>query len=128
MRVRSHAGKNRRRPCWGLCVAVAFAGALSGCTRHYFRKDTDKEVSQILADKDKYPAWHLEQYHPYPHPLSRFADPTDPDHPPMPPDDPAARDLSPTPQKPGKAGIARVEGTGYLNLLEQWDEQNRAEA
>src|SRR5262249_38388804 len=39
---------------------------------------------------------------------------------------PAAYDLSPNPQKPYKAGIARVEGTGYLELIAQWDRENRA--
>ena len=43
----------------------------------------------------------------------------------MPPDDPASYDLSPNPQKPGKAGIARIEGTGYLELIAQWDQENR---
>jgi hypothetical protein len=127
MRVRvlsSLLGRAGRRFCVSFCVAAA----LTGCTRHYFRKDADKEVSEVLAEKDKYPAWHIEQYHVYPDPRARFADPTDPDHPPMPPDDPAARDMSPSPQKPGKPGVALVEGEGYLKLLAQWDEQNRAEA
>ena len=44
----------------------------------------------------------------------------------MPPDDPAARVLAPAPQKPPhKYGIARVEGTGYLELLRSWDASNR---
>ena len=44
----------------------------------------------------------------------------------MPPDDPAARFLAPNPQR-AKNGVAWVEGTGYLNLLAYWDEQNRVE-
>src|SRR5581483_10374929 len=50
-----------------------------------------------------------------------------PDHPPMPPDDPAAWMQSPHPQKPGKDGTARVGGTGYLDLLAEWNTKNRAE-
>src|SRR5262249_48716911 len=72
-----------------------------------------------------YPAWAIENWHVYPDPRARFGDPSDPDHPPMPPDDPAAYDLSPNPQKPCKAGIARIEGKGYLELLGQWDRENR---
>ncbi len=44
----------------------------------------------------------------------------------MPPDDPAAFDLSPNPQNPGKAGVGRLEGNGYLDLLARWDDENRA--
>src|SRR5262249_5254833 len=54
-----------------------------------------------------------------------FADPTNPDRPPMPPDDPGAWNLSPHPQRPGKPGVARVEGDGYLRLLEHFDTLNR---
>src|SRR5204862_3312888 len=96
--------------------------------RPFYRKKADKEVAEILAQKDKYPDWAIENWHVYADPLARFADPTDPDHPPKPPDDPAAYDLSPNPQKPGKAGIARIEGTGYLELIAQWDRENRERA
>src|SRR5437763_2323216 len=106
------------------------AGALQngGCTRPFYRKKADKEVAEILAQKDKYPDWAIENWHVYADPLARFADSSDPDHPPKPPDDPAAYDLSPNPQKPGKAGIARIEGTGYLELIAQWDRENRERA
>jgi hypothetical protein len=42
-----------------------------------------------------------------------------------PPDDPAAYALSPNPQKHAKAGVARIEGSGYLHLLAKWDQENR---
>ncbi len=80
-----------------------------------------------MAQKDKYPGWwKLQDYFIYPHPLSRFADPTDPDRPPMPPDDPAAWDLSPHPQRPLLKGYKYWQGTGYLELLNKWDIENRA--
>jgi hypothetical protein len=113
-----------------LACALLIAGvlaALPGCTRRFYRLRADKEVDAALAEKDKYPAWKIDAYHAYPDPRARFADPTDPDHPPMPPDDPAAWDLSPHPQKPGKDGVAMVGGTGYLDLLAAWDADNRAE-
>src|SRR5262249_20021088 len=78
--------------------------------------------------KDRYPAWKIENWHVYPDPRARFADPSNPDRPPRPPDDPAAYDLSPDPQKPGKAGIARIEGAGYLELIANWDRENRERA
>jgi hypothetical protein len=99
-----------------------------GCTRQFFRKRVDEEVGEVLAEKDRNVPWKIEQWHVYPDPRARFADPTDPDRPPKPPDDPAAYDLSPNPQRPGKAGVARVEGSGYLDLLAAWDADNRAEA
>jgi hypothetical protein len=108
----------------GLGLAALAPG---GCTPGFYRKLADKEVAHVLKEKDKYPAWKIEQYHVYPDPLARFADPTKPDKPPMPPDDPAARDLAPNPQKPPhKGGVAKVEGDGYLQLLAAWDQINRA--
>jgi hypothetical protein len=109
-----------------LCLAVGGGLAISGCTRCFYRKNADEEVSEVLAQKDKYPAWKIENWHVYADPRARFADPTPPDCPPKPPDDPAAYDLSPNPQKPGKAGFARIEGTGYLELIARWDKENRA--
>jgi hypothetical protein len=106
-------------------LAVGIAVATEGCSRHFYRKRADEDVSEILAQKDKYPDWAIENWHVYPDPRARFADPSDPDHPPMPPDDPAAYCLSPNPQKPRKVGIERIEGNGYLELLAQWDQENR---
>jgi hypothetical protein len=100
--------------------------SLSGCTRRFFRRRADAEVDEILCEKDRYPQWKVADYYVYPHPLSRFADPTDPDRPPMPPDDPAAWDLSPHPQRPLLKGYAYWQGTGYLELMRKWDEENRA--
>jgi hypothetical protein len=106
---------------------LATVVAASGCTRRFFRNRADKEVAAVLAEKDVVPLWKIEQYGVYPDPRARFADPTNPDRPPMPPDDAAARDLSPNPQKPPhRGGIQRVEGTGYLELLALWDAHNRA--
>jgi outer membrane protein TolC len=126
--VRDKPGKARKRARKALCWALAFSQGIGvcGCTRRFFRNRADREVAEVLTDKDKYPAWRIEQFHVYPDPRARFADPSNPDRPPMPPDDPAAHDLSPNPQKPGKAGVARTEGAGYLELLAQWDAANRA--
>jgi hypothetical protein len=111
-----------------LCVALVatFVLAAGGCTRRFFRRAADKEVAELYREKDKFPFWKLEHFHVYPDPRARFADPTNPDRPPMPPDDPAAHALSPNPQRP-KDGVARIENTAYLKLLSLWDEHNRAE-
>ncbi len=112
----------------GLLLVSSLVWANSGCSRSFFRKQADQDVSQVLSDKDVFPQWKLENMHAYPDPRARFADPTNPDRPPMPPDDPAAKFLGPTPQRPPHhGGVSRVEGEGYVALLEQWDAQNRAE-
>src|SRR5580765_8751588 len=81
----------------------------TGCTRRFYREQADKQAEEVLTEKDRDP-WKIENWHVYPDPLARFADPSNPDCPPMPPDDPAAYDLSPNPQKPGKQGVERTEG------------------
>ena len=113
------------RSALNVALAVGFLTQSVGCSRSFYRKQADKEVSEVLADKDRYQDWKIENWHVYPDPRARFADPTDPDHPPKPPDDPAAYDLAPNPQKPGKSGIQRIEGTGYLDLIAKWDRENR---
>ena len=97
------------RPFCALSLALCLASLLClGCTRNFFRQRADKEVDSILNQKDKYPQWAIEQYHVYPDPRARFADPTNPNRPPMPPDDPAAKKLSPNPQKPQAQGRHRL--------------------
>src|SRR6185437_7712074 len=124
--------RDARRLGWVFLFSFLMLGlltSLGGCTRRFFRRRADAEVDTVLAQKDKYPGWwKLQDYFIYPHPLSRFADPTDPDRPPMPPDDPAAWDLSPHPQRPLLKGYKYWQGTGYLELLRKWDEENRTKA
>lgn len=114
---------------WSILLGLLTAGLLlssGGCTRRFFQRRADSEVDNILYTKDKYAQWKLSDYFVWPHPLSRFADPTDWNRPPMPPDDPAAWDLSPHPQRPIFRGHAYWQGTGYLDLMAKWDKENRA--
>ncbi len=113
------------RPALKCALAAGLLLDATGCVRSFYRKAADEEVSEIVAQKDKYPDWAVENWHVYPDPRARFADPTNPDHPPKPPDDPASYALSPNPQKPGKAGVERIEGSGYLHLIAKWDQENR---
>lgn len=105
-----------------LCLASEI-----GCTSRFFRKAADQDVEGLLNEKNRFAPWAIEQYYVYPDERARFADPTDPDNPPRPPDDYAAWVLSPDPQPPGKAGVQRIEGTGYLAMLRHWDILNRCE-
>src|ERR1043166_42778 len=88
----------------GAAVLLALIVGLSGCTRNFYRKAADKQVNDVLAEKDKDPRWRIEQYHVYPDARARFAATTSPAHPPMPPDDEEAWKNSPHPQKPGHHG------------------------
>lgn len=115
---------------WGKwwVAAIGTVVLTGGCTRQFFRERADADVEGVLTQKNVFPEWVVENWHVYPDPRSRFADPYSPDHPPYPPDDYATRLLSPNPQRPGKKnGVGRYEGTGYLQLLAQWDAANRAE-
>jgi hypothetical protein len=117
--------------CLPLLVVVALVAlvATPGCTRQHFRKRADKDVEGIITQKNISPDWEVKNWHVYPDPRSRFADNSNPDRPPYPPDDPAARLLSPNPQRPTKkSGVGRIDGTGYVGILEQWDARNRATA
>jgi hypothetical protein len=120
--------RKRGRGLRSLLLLAALPGLLwagPGCTRRFYRDRADKEVDSLLLEKDKYPEWKIDDYHVYPDPRSRNADWTNPDRPPMPPDDPAAYNQAPRPQRPGHAGVQYIEGTGYLDLMAEWDRENR---
>ena len=113
------------RMAFGMAVLGWLVFGSAGCTRVYYRRQADNEVADILKEKDQFPDWKIEQMHVYPDPRARFADPTDPDHPPMPPDDEAAWKVSPHPQQPGHSGVGNIGGTAYLEMIKLWDEQAR---
>ena len=84
-----------RRPQFLITAAIA-AGigcSILGCARSYYRKSADHEAERLIAEKADNPRW------PLPVPSieapadSRLFDPANPDHPPMPPDDPASHKL-----------------------------------
>jgi hypothetical protein len=113
---------------WGLLLLLAGLTVAGGCTRRFYRKQADNEVMAILHEKDKDPRWRIGMFNVYPDPRSRFSDREEWDRPPMPPDDPMAKLLSPNPQRPPHfKGVAYTEGWGYMRLLEQWDPENRVQ-
>ncbi|QDU22373.1 TolC family protein [Urbifossiella limnaea] len=114
----------RRARTLGLALLLIAVGV--GCNRQHYRQRADHDVEGIISQKNVFPDWQVKNFHAYPNPAARFADPSDPDHPPYPPDDYAARVLSPNPQHPTKrAGAGRFEGKGYLDYLGAWDATNR---
>jgi hypothetical protein len=109
-------------------LTIAALATASGCSRYNYRERADKDVTGIISQKNVFPDWQVKNWHAYPDPRARFADTTNPDKPPYPPDDYAARLLSPNPQRPTKkSGVGRQDGEGYLTLLQQWDAENRSE-
>lgn len=111
---------------WALVLILAAAYLLpSGCSRTHYRLSADRNVDDILTEKNIYPPWLLEDWNVYPNSKSRFWDPTNPDRPPKPCDDPATKYLSPNPQPAKHVGEGGWEGTGWLDLIRNWDEINR---
>jgi len=89
--------RRRRRANWGKggnvmrwLVLLAVACLLSGCTRAYYRRSADRETYKVIDERTGDPQWSLPSTAIDPPPESRLHDPTDPNHPPLPPDDPAA--------------------------------------
>jgi hypothetical protein len=62
---------------------------LSGCSRAYYRHQADDAVTKLVDEKSHVSdRWGLPGFSIAVDPRSRMFDPSDPDHPPMPPDDP----------------------------------------
>lgn len=71
----------------GLLLALA---GLAGCTRAHYREAADADAYPVIAERVLSPAFAIGRTRVEPAPGSRLADPTNPDAPPKPPDDPAA--------------------------------------
>lgn len=120
-RLLRHAAKVGK---YSLIAGLLATGA---CTRKFYREQTDKDVHGLMTQKNQSSEWAIENWHIYPDPRARHADPSNPDRPPKPHDDPAAEVLSPNPQKAKKVGTADFEGDGWLKYLELWNQANREE-
>ncbi|CAN5546786.1 hypothetical protein BH10PLA2_BH10PLA2_25230 [soil metagenome] len=72
---------------WGF---VAILLLTCGCTRTMYRNWADRETYGEVQERNGDPRWHIDDVKVYGDPRARFYDPFNPDHPPMPPDDPAA--------------------------------------
>ncbi len=71
----------------GLFLLVVLLG---GCSRGFYRTAADRETYGAINERNCDPRWALPRIGVYPAPGSRLYDPFNPDHPPLPPDDPAA--------------------------------------
>ncbi|MDG2391620.1 MAG: TolC family protein [Planctomycetaceae bacterium] len=77
----------------GLLIAALMMTVLSGCSRKFWREQADHDSYELIAEKMNNPAWWAPRMDITPDPRSRFFDPFDPDHEPLPPDDAAANEL-----------------------------------
>ncbi len=83
----------RSRRAAALLLLVAGSFLAPGCTRNFYRTQADAEISAIVHQLSSMTETPLEYFGIYTDPRSRLYDPTNPDRPPMPPDDPAAHKL-----------------------------------
>lgn len=74
---------------WTLLLLL-LVPALSGCSRRFWRQQADQDTYRAVAEKMNHPHWMLPRISLQADEHSRFFDPYDPDHHPLPPDDPAA--------------------------------------
>lgn len=82
--------RRRRSLAVAALVGLALLAASTGCTREHYRLQADNEAHALIREKSIDPRWGLPNFNIGMDPRSRYFDPTDPDRPPMPADDPAA--------------------------------------
>ncbi len=71
-------------------AVLSMALLLLGCSRAFYRQDADVQTYAAVDERLNDPRWLLPPASIQPPVQSRLHDPFDPDHPPLPPDDPAA--------------------------------------
>ncbi|QDT93249.1 TolC family protein [Gimesia algae] len=78
------------KPVLSAAVMVCLVVLSVGCSPTFWADQANADSYEILAEKANDPAWEVPRYDVEPDPRSRFYDPYDPNHEPLPPDDPAA--------------------------------------
>jgi outer membrane protein TolC len=95
---------------------LLLAALVAGCSRAHYRESADRETYPIIAEREVSPAYDVGRTHVEPPPGSRLADLFDPDHPPKPPDDPAAALFMDHPD--GMHGSKHWGRYGYTDRIE----------
>ena len=105
---------------WGRCAGRRgrSPSSSSGCSRQHFRERADKDVDGVITQKNVFPDWKVENWHVYPDPRARFADPPGA---PGPPAVPAGRlrrlGRLAEPPAPRPRRHRPVRGDGYLDCI-----------
>src|SRR5688500_17282040 len=82
------------RPIWLLTLVVcALVAASQGCSRAWYRRQADIDANKLIREKASHPHWALNNQTFAVDPRSRYFDGTNPDRPPMPPDDPYSHEI-----------------------------------
>ncbi len=95
---------------------LLLAAVVAGCSRAHYRESADRETYPILTEREVSPAYDIGRTRVEPPSGSRLADPFDPDHPPKPPDDPAAARFMDHPD--GLHGSKHWGRYGYTDRIE----------
>ena len=78
-------------PAWAaLSLLISVAIAAGGCSRAKYRLQADRDAYEVIAERNVDPRWRADDYSIEIDPRSRYFDAYDPDHSPMPPDDPGS--------------------------------------
>jgi hypothetical protein len=91
-------------------------GIVSGCSRQHYRQQADQQALELIEEKENAVAIDLPDRSIYGNPRSRYFDATDPDCPPIPPDDAASHDLMHCVY--GMKGFSRWHENGEIAALE----------
>ncbi|ADG69297.1 Outer membrane protein-like protein [Planctopirus limnophila DSM 3776] len=84
------AGLSTRAAIVAVLSSALLVSLCTGCSRNYWRTQADFDTYNEVLKKTRDPRWDLPRVTVEADPRSRFFDPFDPDHEPLPPDDPAA--------------------------------------
>lgn len=103
-------------------VVLTLLVVAAGCTRSHYRNAADRQSYPIIGEREALnPGFDIGRIRLEPRPGSRLGDPFNPDHPPKPPDDPAAAVFMARPG--GMRGALGWGKDGYTDLIEPpgWD-------
>ncbi len=107
----------RQGVIWWVVLASVLVAA--GCQPRFYRRQADTDAYQLIDEKARDPRWALTGYSIEPDPRSRIFDPFDPDHEPMPPDDPEAHRLMH--EVDGKKGSKHWDDNGSTPYVDNPD-------
>ena len=97
-----------------MCLAVLLL--TTGCRRTFYRAQADRDAVSLIQQKAPGPSWPMPEVRVYTPPESRMFDPTNPDRPAMPPDDPLSHELMH--YVDGKRGYPRWHQNGDIPYVD----------
>ena len=110
-----------RRYTFAVCLTLALLLAIGslGCSRSYYRRQADADARRLIEEKSDNPYWATPDFTIKYDPRSRMEDPFSADHPPLPPDDPAAHQFME--DVDGKPNYPHWHANGDTQVIENPD-------